>query len=197
MATGLDLMLQQIREDADATAGKIMEEAREQEQEILAQAEQDIMAIHQENEEKISAMETLSEQKARSCAERKKRQIYLETRHEIISDVLERAKESLLHMDTEEYFSYLEKLLEKNIRAEEGIIRLNAADLKRVPEDFTRNVSALAKQTGGSLKLGQEPVDISGGFILIYGGIEENCSFESIFHAKREVLADELNQFLF
>ena len=39
--------------------------------------------------------------------------------------------------------------------------------------------------------------DIDGGFILIYGGIEENCSLAAMFHAQKEEMADKLNSLLF
>lgn len=38
---------------------------------------------------------------------------------------------------------------------------------------------------------------IDGGFLLLYGGIEENCTFRALFDDKREELQDLTNQILF
>ena len=39
--------------------------------------------------------------------------------------------------------------------------------------------------------------EANGGFVLVYGGIEENCSFEAMFAAQREKLQDQVHAFLF
>ena len=39
--------------------------------------------------------------------------------------------------------------------------------------------------------------DIDAGFVLTYGGIEENCSFDAIFDSARETLQDKAQELLF
>ena len=39
--------------------------------------------------------------------------------------------------------------------------------------------------------------DIDGGFVLTYGGIEENCSIDALFDAAHEVLQDKVQEILF
>ena len=41
------------------------------------------------------------------------------------------------------------------------------------------------------------PDGMDGGFILIYGGIEENCTIKALFDAKRDELSDKVNRQLF
>ena len=38
---------------------------------------------------------------------------------------------------------------------------------------------------------------LDGGFILIYGGIEENCTIRALFDARRETLQDQVHGLLF
>ena len=38
---------------------------------------------------------------------------------------------------------------------------------------------------------------IDGGFVLVYGGIEENCTFKAMLEASREELHDMVNGKLF
>ena len=55
-----------------------------------------------------------------------------------------------------------------------------------------------AKKKGGSLELTETvPDGMDGGFILTYGGIEENCTIKALFDAKREELSDKVNRQLF
>ncbi len=35
---------------------------------------------------------------------------------------------------------------------------------------------------------------MDGGFLLVYGGIEENCTIRAVFDAGREELSDRVNQ---
>ena len=42
-----------------------------------------------------------------------------------------------------------------------------------------------------------EPCAIDGGFVLIYGGMEENCSFSALFDANREDFLDAAKAVLF
>ena len=50
---------------------------------------------------------------------------------------------------------------------------------------------------GGSLTLSDEARPIGGGFLLVYGGIEENCTIKAVFDSKREELSDRVNRLLF
>ena len=55
-----------------------------------------------------------------------------------------------------------------------------------------------AKKKGGSLELTETvPDGMDGGFILTYGGIEENCTIKALFDARREELSDKVNRQLF
>ena len=40
-------------------------------------------------------------------------------------------------------------------------------------------------------------MDVQLGALLLYGGIEENCTFRALFDDKREELQDLTNQILF
>ena len=43
----------------------------------------------------------------------------------------------------------------------------------------------------------KEPKDMDGGFVLVYGGIEENCTIRAMFDAKRDELSDIVHRLLF
>ena len=58
-------------------------------------------------------------------------------------------------------------------------------------------VERVAKEKGGNLTISKESRNIDGGFVLVYGGIEENCSIQALFHSEREYLADKVHENLF
>ena len=66
-----------------------------------------------------------------------------------------------------------------------------------MPQDFAEKADTQAKKASGTLKLSPEAKLISGGLILSYGGIEENCSFEALFDAQKEQMQDKAATLLF
>ena len=47
------------------------------------------------------------------------------------------------------------------------------------------------------LTISKESKEIDGGFLLLYGDVEENCSFDAMFMAAKETLQDEVRDLLF
>lgn len=90
----------------------------------------------------------------------------------------------------------MEKMLRKFALPKDGEIHFSKTDLERMPSGFGKVIEDAAAQNGGTLVLSQEAMQIDGGFILVYGGVEENCSLQTIFHTQREYLADKVHEFL-
>ena len=79
-----------------------------------------------------------------------------------------------------------------------GKILFSAADRRRLPEDFDNKLKiALSEKPEAILTLSEDVTDLNGGFLLIYGDIEENCSFDALFFAAKETLQDKVNSLLF
>lgn len=53
------------------------------------------------------------------------------------------------------------------------------------------------EEKGAALKISRQTRKIDGGFVLVYGGIEENCSFEALFDAKHDELQDKVHGIVF
>ena len=66
-----------------------------------------------------------------------------------------------------------------------------------MPADFRAGIGKISKAKGGSLKICRQEKGIEGGFVLAYGGIEENCTLRAMFDAKRDELSDEAHRLLF
>ncbi|MCQ4022638.1 MULTISPECIES: V-type ATP synthase subunit E [unclassified Ruminococcus] len=192
---GLDKILQQIKEDSDAAVAKIKGEAEksafDNKQKILKEAEKEVAAITAKTQSECEDIKTRSE----SSASLVKKQAMLNAKQKIISDLIKKAHKSLLSLPENEYFSIIKKMVEKNShKNEQGKIAFNKADSKRLPKDFG---NALSQLSNGMLTLTDDTANIDGGFVLIYGGIEENCSFDAIFSEKYDELQDEVYSLLF
>lgn len=98
-------------------------------------------------------------------------------------------------LPTVEYFANLLKLIRRYALPQEEIL-FSQRDLDRLPSGFEQEL-AQALPAGGSLKVSREPRKIDGGFVLVYGGVEQNCSFAALFDAAKDRLQDKLHALLF
>ena len=192
--TGLDKIISQILEDAGKEAQEISEKAKSEAEAVLAEAEEGCKKIAAE---KLAGEATSYMERIKSSAELKKRQAVLLAKQQVITDMLEQAYEALLKKEGEEYFALIGKMLDKYVLPKTGEIYFSEKDLDRMPQGFEAVIEKAAVSKGGSLTLVKEPKNIDGGFILVYGGIEENCSFRALLAARRDELSDKVHAMLF
>ena len=84
-----------------------------------------------------------------------------------------------MSLDDAAYFGLIFKMVGKFALPQQGKLILNEKDLARVPGDFDVQLkAALAAIPGAVLSLSSSTCPIDGGFVLDYGGIEENCSLD-------------------
>ena len=195
--SGLDKMKARILEEAESSARDILDRAGEEADRILreagtaadaAAAEIAAGAVHDSLERK---------RRAGAAADMQRQQAVLAAKQEMIREVLREAYEEILGLEAERYFGLMEKLLKEYVLPEEGEICFNSRDLERMPEGFSGRIRTIAAEAGGSLTLSETPLDTDGGFLLVYGGIEENCTLKAVFSSRREELSDQVNRMLF
>ena len=195
--TGLEKITDQIQEEAKASAASRIEAAQKEADEILAAAKDTCAAMEAEAAEKSAAMKVNYEGRIKSSAEQQRRTALLRAKQEIIAGVIEEAYVALKEKDAKSYFLTMEKILKTYALAEEGEIYFSEEDLARMPADFEKKIKSAAKEKGGSLVLKKEPKAIPDGFVLVYGGVEENCTLRALFDAKKDKLQDKVNAILF
>lgn len=195
--TGLEKIVSQILDDANKEAGSIAEEAKGQAEAILKKAEDDCRKIEEASSRQLEETKKAYMERIHSSAQLKKRQAVLMAKQQLIAEMLDKAYETLLSMDDSQYFSLLQRMTEKFALAKTGEIYFSNKDLGRMPADFEEKIKAAARRQGGELSLAKEGREIDGGFILVYGGIEENCSFKALLNAKKDELSDRIHSLLF
>lgn len=195
--TGLENIVEQILQEANTSAEKIKNNAKSEADTIIAKANSDAAKIMAQTDEKISIEKSSGESRAKSSSDLKKRQAILKAKQEIINSVVDKAYAKLLDLPDDKYFEIIEKCLEKSVQAKTGEIYFSARDIARLPKDMAARVDKIAGAKGGKLTIANEHKNIDSGFVLVYGGIEENCSFKAMFNADKEKLADKVHTFLF
>ena len=194
---GLEKIIDQILADAQQQADEIVAQAN-------AEAAQIVSDAKARADETVSASQKRSEADADSYEKRiessndlYRRTQTLRAKQEMISEVLSDAYERVLAMDDASYFDMLEKAVASYARPQEGQIIIAAKDRAKMPQDFAQRVEKAAQAAGGSLTLSEEERNIENGFILVYGGIEENCTIRALFDVKKEQLQDLIGSRLY
>lgn len=191
---GIDKILEQIDRQAQDAAARIQAEADSQVREIAQQAQDEGReeALKMEEKAAIQCKDIL--ERGKSSAAIVKRKALLQAKQQIIGNIICQAKTALLSLPADEYFTLLLKMIDKYAQKASGQIALCQKDLARMPQFFH---DELQSRANGRLTLARQPARIDGGFILLYGDIEENCSFEALFSGAHEQLQDEVQRLLF
>ncbi len=195
--TGLEKMQSQILSEAESSAKEILDQAKKEAEGIVEEARKRAEAECRRISEKSEAEVKGLEERAVSSSDLQRRKELLQAKQEVISQMLDQAYESLLCADEKDYFDMLRKMLRKFVLPQEGEICFSKEDLERMPKGFQEEIQAIAKEKGGALALSEEVRSVRGGFVLIYGGIEENCTFRAMFNSKKDELSDKVHALLF
>lgn len=195
--TGLEKIVSQILDDANKEAETILAKAAAQSAAILKKAQEDCGKMEEDCSRRSEETKKAYMERIHSSAQLKKRQAILLAKQQVISDMLDKAYDRLLNMEDSQYFSLVEKMVDRFALAKSGEICFSNKDLGRMPADFEEKIRKAAARRGGELSLSKKSCPIDGGFILVYGGVEENCSFKALLNAQRDELSDRIHSLLF
>ena len=194
--SGIDKILQEIEEEGRAAADRITQEAGEKienlRKEILEKAQARCEEIRaQGGRESRGILE-----RGASGAELLSRRMILEAKQERLAELLRKAQESIYQMENHEYFALIRRIVAKNALPRPGELLLSPEDRERLHDGFEKELAGLLPE-GGSLKVSSETRDIRGGCVLLYDGVEENCSIEALFSAGKDEMTDLARSILF
>lgn len=193
--TGLDKILENIASDARQQADEIIAAAKLETKRIIDESATEAGAECAGIVEATRQEAELLGKIAKSGAELNGRKLMLKTRRGLIDEIMAEAVAKLKKLPADEYFAVLARLAAKYAEKGEGEMILSAADKARIPAGFIDSVNSAL--SGGRLAIAEDTAETDGGFILRYGGIEENCTFDAIAEQERERLSDELDALLF
>lgn len=192
----------------EVIVNQILDEAKDKEKQILGEADTAIVEISSKAKAEVEKFENDLYKKyeldlknyqsaAILMAEQKKKRAILNAKQEYIEKIMDKTYEKLIGSEDGEYFDYVLKLVKKYALPQDGYIIFNEKDRNRMPADLMEKIQGIAKEKGGSLTMSDEQRKIDGGFVLVYGGIEENCIFKSLMEIEKEKLHDLVNEMVF
>ena len=185
---GLGRIIDQIKTDSETKVAAIKGKATLEASELFTNTrlEADAEAQKIVDEGKAEAEKII--RKARSQAEFDKKQMILSEKQLLISHMFNETADYLKHVPDEIYFPLLKKLIKIHaLENRDGELIFSESDYARLPASYKHS----------RLKISEKHADIDGGFILSYGGVEMDCSIDSLIRDARGELKGEVNRRLF
>ena len=178
--SGLDKMIARLESDCEAQCGQIEMEAAADAAGMLEAASRESKAETERVIAEANKQAELIAKKAQSAAAANARRMMLEAKVALIDETVDAAVKKLRSMDAQSYFGILESLVKKYRTGEPGMLFLSASDAARKPEAFL--------QAFPEITVSEDAAPISDGFILKYGDIEINCTFDALRSASLDDL---------
>lgn len=197
--TGTEKIKSKIMEDANAKALQIEEQAKAEAADIVNRALREAELKEAEVLKKAEADGMSAYKRMLAVAELEGRKSILGAKQEMISLAFKTAMEKLCSLPDSEYQRLIEDMAIKSAITGDGEILLSEKDAKRMDAGFIENVNRRLKEAGkgGKLSLSKQAIRTAGGFILKYGEMEINGTFEILFGAIRPELEQEVVKVLF
>lgn len=188
---GLDRIINEITSEASAAADDVIAEARTQAQRIISRARQQAQELERDAAQQAELEYRRIISRAESTASVTVKRAALREKQRIISEVLKAVTTNLRESGIEQYYNFLTKLLEKYAEPRKGEIILTENAKTWITPEFRAAI------TQKGLEISEKSHDFSGGFILVYGDAEENCTLEALLEADHDILHDKISRFLF
>lgn len=192
--SGIDKIIQDIEFNTDKSCDAVLGTARSKAESIMMDAQRQAEQIIADGKERTALHVADIKKRGESAADLEEKRVLLSTKQHIISQMLQNGLENAKNLPDDEYFSLILQMIGKYSLPQDGTILFGEKDLKRLPAGFASEINDAAK---GKIILSDKAAAIDAGFILQYGGIEENCSFDAIFASEAENLSDRAGRLLF
>lgn len=188
---GLERIIRDISAEAEREASELLEVASESTAKIAAEAERERVGTEKEFTQKTREECARLAGSIEATAAADGRETVLSARARAAEEILKYVRQTLENATDDEYFDFFLKLVKKNSEEGDGVMLLSKRDFERLPPDFEERVN---KNARGRLTLAENTDNEDLGFILRYGKIDVNCSFDSLFNEKKNELYDLINK---
>ena len=195
--SGLEKIILSITGEAKEQSEAIIKEAEEEAAAFLSdskkRADEEAERISQKSRTEVEGIRS----RAKASAELKGKQILLSGKQELIAETLENARAYVGKLSDPVYVKLIRAIFNKHVPEKDAVISFNEKDQKRIPANIIASFVQEAKERGAVLTVSVKPADIRDGFILDFGGIEENCSIDALIDENIEEIGDMINKNLF
>ncbi len=195
--SGLEKIVDRISKESQGKADAILNEAKTRAESIRADIEKRTAEECGRITRKAESQALNIVERSQASAELKSKQILLSGKQEVLNETISMAKEKLAGLSDQEYADVFVKLFKKHVPSQNAVLKLGSKDLGRLSGDTISKLIAEAKAAGSELTVSKEAADIKDGFVLDFGGIEENCTFDALFDQNIDDLLDKVKSILF
>lgn len=192
--SGIDGILNIIESQQKQTENNIIRTAEEKARAVEADGDSKAEKAYSEYMKKNLASAETEFRNACNSADAENRRKILECKVDIIRTATGNIINRLENLPEREYFDMILRLAERKFHDGNGKIFFGKKDLARLPADFKEKISGIS---GGKVEISDIPADIPNGFILEYGLISENCTFNAILESEKDNVRDILARELF
>ena len=194
---GIEDILKKIEEKNEKDIEHIKKEAIEKCEGINREIEKEIKELKEKNGNEAKAKSKKLKEHMLQEARLKIAKGILKTKSDILYDISREALERLENLSTQEYLSWMGRIILKVAEpGEDEIILSIKANRKRDIEELLKRVNEKLK--GKSfIKLSNEMREMDGGFVLKRPRKEINCSFKSLLEEKSNSLRIKTSKLLF
>ena len=194
--TGIEKIVEKIREDADADYRRVVDEAKAQADAIMSDAAVSARSSAAQVIADAEAQSAEIERRAVSMAGLEVRKMRLEQKQKVLQQAFDQALSQLTSLPEDEYRKLLISLASS--AAEDGAqLVFSEKDRKAYGADVVKGVNEALKAKGAAVTLSDAARDIPGGVIVCNGRVEINCAFDTLLNDQREELAADIAKILF
>ena len=192
---GIDNIQSEILQEAQAAADALIEDARADAKKLAAESAEELDAIRRLAEGDCERIRAAGQVRLASRQEMLRRQEILRRKQDAVSGLIAEAYDQLANEDQEPYWQMVLSLLDTHIRPEKGRICFSQRDLDRMPKEVRTSIEKRAGEAGADLTIAAD-ASVANGFILDFGGIDENCTLKAIFAERYEQMQDAVSAIL-
>ncbi len=189
-----------------AVSSKILAEAEEQARQILTESDEQVQHIQELDKKELDALDKQIQADSEQGAQQEQHRILaaarqaitaelLQAKHQVLDEVFSTAKQSLSDMAPEQYRQFLLELLKQAASGGDEDV-LAAEGEKHIDQQLLDQANKQLDKTA-SLKLSQEKISGSGGFLVSAGKISTRATWEVLLQQSRRELEPQLAEMLF
>lgn len=196
---GMEKIKSKILEDAQNKSTQILEQAKQQAEEIKNDALKESESKRAEILEKGEAEGKETYRRMLSMAGLEGRKEILKAKQDVVEEAFTSAMEKLRSLPDEDYQKLIEDMAVAAAKNECGEILLSEKDRKRLNDDFLKNINVRIASKGENTEfvMSGDNIKTSGGFILRYGEMEINSTFEIMFEMLKPEIENDVVDILF
>ncbi|MDO4960958.1 MAG: V-type ATP synthase subunit E family protein [Eubacteriales bacterium] len=195
--SGLEKIVDRISKESADKVGAMLGEAKQKAETIKADNEKKTREECERIEKKAESQASNIADRCKASAELKSKQILLSGKQEVLNETIDLARQKLASLSDDEYTDFFVKLFKKHAPKQNAVLKLGEKDLGRFSDAVIAKLTEAAKAAGSELTVSKEAANIKNGFILDYGGVEENCTFDALLDQNIDDLLDKIKTILF